>query len=74
MEVTVEVVVDGAEVLTSESREALQEGAGLSLVGEAGEPLRPDEREEPPPPLAKDVVEPSLATERSADDDNAGDD
>lgn len=46
-----------------ESKEVRQECAGLNLLGEAGDSLRPDPREEPVPPLAREVVEPSLAIE-----------
>lgn len=56
-----------------ESREVRQECAGLSLLGEGGEQLRPDPKEELVPPLAKEVVEPSLAVEWRAED-KAGED
>lgn len=46
-----------------ESKDVRHECAGLNLLGEAGDPLRPDPRDDPVPPLANEVVEPSLAKE-----------
>lgn len=65
-----------------DSKDVLQEWAGLSLLGDTGETpplqtdpkLRPDPREEPVPPLAREVVEPSLATDCKVDEDKLGDD
>lgn len=76
MEWTVFVVVAEEEGRWRESKEDLQDGEGLNFEGEAGDPLRPEDKDDPPPPppppLAKEVVEPSLATERSAVEDNEG--
>lgn len=65
-----------------DSRDVLQEWAGLSLLGDTGDTpplqtdptLRPDPREEPVPPLARELVEPSLATDCKVDEDKLGDD
>lgn len=65
-----------------DSRDVLQEWAGLSLLGDTGdtpplqtEPtLRPEPREELVPPLAREVVEPSLAMDCRVDEDRLGDD
>lgn len=58
-----------------ESSDVRHECAGLSFAGDAGEPLRPEVKDEPAPPLAREVVEPSLARERSAvEEESEGDD
>lgn len=48
-----------------ESKDVLHDCEGLTLLGEAGETLRPELMEE----VARDVVDPSLASERSAGED-----